>query len=298
MVCFGWVVVMDVLLIPLDEYVYTPYVYPSSWKETDIERQCLSVFFTLIVGALALYFVVAGFVYVVLFDKEIRQHRFFLKDQEKIEIGYALSAIPWIALYSMPLFVAELRGHSKLYDAIEDRGWEYLAKSIVAFTLWNDFAVYVVHRALHSKLLYVRVHKMHHLFKVHTPFAALAFTPMDGFLQSLPYHLFIFVVPMHKLTYIISFTMVQMWTVFIHDHFFVVPEWLDPFINGSAHHTDHHMYFNYNHGLYFTYMDRLGGTYRTPSAILGNGPIDQIRKEKFANNEVTVESEPAKTKAE
>jgi lathosterol oxidase len=72
----------------------------------------------------------------------------------------------------------------------------------------------------------------------HTPFAALAFTPMDGFSQSLPYHMFVFTIPMHKLTYILSFVAIQLWTVFIHDHFYVVPEWLDDYVNGSKHHTD------------------------------------------------------------
>jgi len=40
-----------------------------------------------------------------------------------------------------------------------------------------------------------------------------------------------------------------------------------------------HMYFNYNYGLYFTFWDRIGGTHRVPAANLGNGPLDQVRKQ-------------------
>lgn len=36
-------------------------------------------------------------------------------------------------------------------------------------------------------------------------------------------------------------------------------------INTSAHHTVHHLYFNYNYGQYFTLWDRIGGSHRAPT---------------------------------
>ena len=39
---------------------------------------------------------------------------------------------------------------------------------------------------------------------------------------------------------------------------------LERIINGPAHHTLHHMYFVYNYGQYFTWADRVGGSYRHP----------------------------------
>lgn len=36
-------------------------------------------------------------------------------------------------------------------------------------------------------------------------------------------------------------------------------------INSSAHHSVHHLYFNYNYGQYFTFWDRLGGSHRQPT---------------------------------
>ncbi|KNC84176.1 hypothetical protein SARC_03598 [Sphaeroforma arctica JP610] len=36
-------------------------------------------------------------------------------------------------------------------------------------------------------------------------------------------------------------------------------------IAGSSHHTDHHLYFNYNYGQFFTLWDRVGGSHRNPT---------------------------------
>lgn len=38
----------------------------------------------------------------------------------------------------------------------------------------------------------------------------------------------------------------------------------DPVVNGTACHTVHHLYFNYNYGQFTTLWDRLGGSYRRP----------------------------------
>lgn len=41
-----------------------------------------------------------------------------------------------------------------------------------------------------------------------------------------------------------------------------------PVINGSACHTIHHYYFNYNYGQFITFWDRIGGSYRRPNREL------------------------------
>jgi sterol desaturase/sphingolipid hydroxylase (fatty acid hydroxylase superfamily) len=47
---------------------------------------------------------------------------------------------------------------------------------------------------------------------------------------------------------------------------------------GAAHHTDHHLYFSYNYGQFFTIWDRIGGSFRKPTALQGKGPLDQLLK--------------------
>lgn len=49
-------------------------------------------------------------------------------------------------------------------------------------------------------------------------------------------------------------------------------------INTTAHHTVHHLYFNYNYGQYFTFWDRLGGSHREPTDEQYNAELRSDKK--------------------
>jgi lathosterol oxidase len=122
-----------------------------------------------------------------------------------------------------------------LYDEIPSIS--SLIVSIGSFILFTDALIYWIHRGLHYPSAYRLLHKVHHTWKIPTPFASHAFHPVDGFLQSCPYHVYIFLFPMNKWVYLGLFVFVNFWTVSIHDGDFRVPFALRPFINGAAHHT-------------------------------------------------------------
>jgi Delta7-sterol 5-desaturase len=52
-------------------------------------------------------------------------------------------------------------------------------------------------------------------FVVPTPFASHAFHPLDGYLQSVPYHVCVFVFPFHRILYLGLFVVVNFWTIFV-----------------------------------------------------------------------------------
>lgn len=119
---------------------------------------------------------------------------------------------------TMPLFSLEVRGHSKLYMYIDGVwGWAFVAFSLITFLMFTDCFIYWTHRGLHHKRLYKYFHKDHHRWKVPNPFASHAFHPLDGFLQSMPYHVYPFLFPLHKVLYLVLFVFVNFWTVSIHD---------------------------------------------------------------------------------
>ena len=281
---------MDLILEKLDSYFLTPYVYPSDWHEYDWKRQLLTLFLLMNVGGWLLYMISASFSFLFIFDRRLMQHPLMLENQIRREIKVASFSIPFMAVPTVFIFLLEVKGYSKLYwyDRPNQTWANFLFEigcSVVLFLLFTDFLIYWIHRGLHHKSVYKYLHKTHHLWKVPTPFASHAFHPIDGFLQSCPYHIYPFLFPLHKIVYLSLFLAVNFWTVSIHDGDYRVPEVLKPIINGSAHHTDHHLLYNYNYGQFFTLWDRIGGSFRTPDAFNAQAPIDLINKQSIKKGE-------------
>ncbi|KAM9376107.1 lathosterol oxidase-like [Pholidichthys leucotaenia] len=271
---------MDHVLSVADYYVFTPYIYPVSWPERWALRQIISLWVVTNLGALLIYLGFGALSFYHVFDHKLMEHPQFVENQVRREIQLGVVSILWMSFPTVALFFCEIRGYSKLYDNISDTslGWAGVFLSIAGFLFFTDMCIYWIHRWMHHKNIYKHLHKQHHIFKIPTPFASHAFHPLDGFLQSLPYHLYPFIFPLHKVVYLSLFVFVNIWTISIHDGDYRLPAPLICLINGAAHHVDHHLYFNYNYGQYFTLWDRLGGSYRHPSALLGKGPHDHIRK--------------------
>ncbi|KAI9826811.1 MAG: c-5 sterol desaturase [Thelocarpon impressellum] len=244
----------------------TEWASRSAWARDNIYRQAVSLYLITWLFGLVVYFVFASLSYVFVFDKATFSHPKFLKNQVRQEIRQTMWSLPGMAVLTLPFFLAEVRGFGKLYDSSADGpGRWYDVVQFPFFLAFTDGCIYWIHRALHSPLLYKRLHKPHHRWIMPTPYASHAFHPLDGFSQSIPYHVFPFIFPLQKLAYVALFIFINVWTVFIHDGEYVANS---PIINGAACHTMHHLYFNYNYGQFTTLWDRLGGSYRKPNEEL------------------------------
>ncbi|KAH8664671.1 lathosterol oxidase [Xylariales sp. PMI_506] len=240
----------------------------SAWPRDNIIRQCISILVLTQIGACSLYWIFSALSYYFIFDRRLEHHPRFLKNQIRQEIKSSMSAVPFINIMTLPIFLAEVRGHSLLYTDVAEYGWAWMAISSVLYMIFNDFMIYWIHRLEHHPSVYKYIHKPHHKWIVPTPWAALAFHPADGYVQSLPYHVFVFICPMQKYLYMALFGLVQIWTIFIHDGDMITGHWLEKFINSPAHHTLHHMYFTVNYGQYFTWADCYFDSHRAPAPEL------------------------------
>jgi len=124
-------------------------------------------------------------------------------------------SMPVMAIFTAPLFYAEVKGYSKLYMDTEKQGLWYLIAQFPLFLMFTDCGIYWIHRGLHHPAIYKRLHKPHHKWIMPTPYASHAFHPFDGFAQSVPYHVFPFIFPLHKFSYLVLFTFINIWTVMI-----------------------------------------------------------------------------------
>lgn len=272
---------MDLVLDVCDRHLLSPYVYPTTWSESSSLRQFLTLYAITAGGGWLLYISFATFSYLFIFDHRLKKHPQFLPNQIIREIIYSSKAAPLMALPTAGIFLLEVRGYSRLYEGVSGMyGWLFCAASVLFFLMFTDGLIYWIHRWLHHRLIYKHIHKGHHTWKIPTPYASHAFHPIDGFLQSVPYHLYPMIFPLHKVLYLVMFVFVNLWTISIHDGDYRVPAPLQPIVNGAAHHTDHHLFYNYNYGQYFTFWDRIGGSFRTPTAFEGKLLVNDVRSRK------------------
>ena len=139
-----------------------------------------------------------------------------------------------------------------------------------AMILAHDAWFYWSHRAMHSKLMFRRVHLHHHKSRVPTPFTAYSFTWIEAIIEAAFVPLFLLVTSLMGIPYTglalllfiwiqISRNVMQHAGVEIHPAGWVDSKWTD-WISTTTHHDLHHSGGNHNFGFYFTWWDRWMGT--------------------------------------
>lgn len=102
----------------------------SAWPRDYIPRQLLTLTVLTTLGILFLYFFFAWLSYKYIFNHEMMRHPKFLKDQVRLEIMCSLRAFPGMIALTLPWFLAEVRGKTKLYENVDEYGWFYLFASV------------------------------------------------------------------------------------------------------------------------------------------------------------------------
>ncbi|PYH41921.1 sterol desaturase family protein [Aspergillus saccharolyticus JOP 1030-1] len=163
-----------------------------------------------------MYLIGSTILYHTVFDKSLMKHPRILHQQVRQEIKQGLLAMPLMSILTVPFFLLEIHGWSKLYDFASQEpfpGYSYLQYPL--FIFFTDTGIYWIHRWEHHPSVYRFLHKKHHKWVVPTPYASYAFNPLDGWAQSLPYHIFPLLFPLQKCAYLGLFVFVTMWTLAI-----------------------------------------------------------------------------------
>ena len=201
--------------------------------------------------------------------------------------GAAMWAQVKVSCWSIPLYtllppLSEhliLSGRTRVYGRLSSVTPGAYVAHVALYMLAVEFGVYWQHRKLHEvKWAYSLLHRTHHVYnKEHTlsPFAGLAFHPVDGLLQALPYVWCLFLVPCHYFTHEVLLFLTGLWTTNIHDciHGDVPP------IMGAGYHAIHHTAYKFNYGHYTTLFDGMFGTLKHPEPIAAREGGDAKRSE-------------------
>ncbi|CAM9993826.1 unnamed protein product [Ectocarpus sp. 6 AP-2014] len=161
-------------------------------------------------------------------------------------------------------------GYTRCYFHFSDVGGliGYVLYTVVYLT-FVEIGIYWMHRTLHTnKFLYKYVHALHHKYnspETLSPWASIAFNPLDGVLQACPYVICLFFIPCHYYTHMAMFMFTAIWATNIHD---AVPGNSEP-IMGAKYHTVHHTHYHVNFGQFFTFCDQYWGTLKRPQDMRG-----------------------------
>ena len=222
-----------------------------------------------------IYFAMAGLAF-LLFYVLFRNQKKFRKIQPGFpklhdywrEIGY--STVAMAIFTTVPLVILHspaIAPHTTYYTHIDDHGWLYFYLAFPIRFLVHDCYFYWAHRLMHSRILFRRVHLVHHRSTNPTPWAAYSIHPLESIIEAGIFPVFLFTIPIHTLHITIFFLIMIIYNVYGHLGYELYPKgfnrhWLGKWINTSVSHNQHHQFFSGNYGLYFTIWDRMMGTLR------------------------------------
>jgi Delta7-sterol 5-desaturase len=112
--------------------------------------------------------------------------------------------------------------YTRVYFYLSDvGGLQFYLLYLALYVVFFEIGIYWMHRTLHTnKFLYKYVHGLHHKYNKHetlTPWASIAFNPLDGMLQASPYVAGLFFIPVHYLTHVFLLFFSGVWATCIHD---------------------------------------------------------------------------------
>lgn len=170
--------------------------------------------------------------------------------------------VGWLA-YKTPFYEFSLA-----YSNLHDYPIWYFWLSIALMIVLHDTYFYWTHRLIHHKSIFKYIHGLHHQSFNPTPWAAFAFNLPEAIINGLFQFLLMLLIPSHFYAVAIFYLISLIINVYGHLGYEILPanienHWLGRWINTSTAHNFHHHYSKGNFGFYFTFWDRLMGTYLT-----------------------------------
>lgn len=226
---------------------------------------------TLIASSLR-YFLIAGLAFLlfyVVFKTRWFPYKIQLKDpktQDYLrEIGYSIFTIFLFSGVAALVFFSPFYQITQIYLEISVYGWGYWFLSIGLMLIIHDTYFYWTHRLMHHPKLFKHTHLVHHQSHNPSPWAALSFHPIEGFIEASVIFVITILIPTTP-TAILAFLVIMMvYNVYGHIGYELFPKgtdkhWLGKWFNTSVNHNMHHKYSSHNYGLYFTFWDKLMGS--------------------------------------
>lgn len=180
------------------------------------------------------------------------------------EFSYSILTTAVYATVALVTVRAEQAGYLQIYSGFSIIDWIYAPLSLVLLLVLHDAYFYWAHRMMHLPFLFRHLHRVHHLSRTPTSWAAYAFAPGEAFLMALYVPSVTLFLPVNEVVMLVFLAIMILRNAGGHSGVeFHPPGWIDgplDHLTTVTHHDLHHQRFQGNYGLYFTWWDRWMGT--------------------------------------
>ncbi|MDZ4715130.1 MAG: sterol desaturase family protein [Cytophagales bacterium] len=195
------------------------------------------------------------------------QLKFPVTSDYRREFAYSVATVFIFASLGYLFFFGPLARFTMVYHSINTYGVGYLLASVGLTLLVHDAYFYWMHRLMHHPRLFPWFHKVHHLSTNPSPWAAMAFHPLEAVVEFGIIAIVPFFYPIHPLAIGLFLLIMMVYNVYGHLGYELYPRrftttFIGKWINTSISHNQHHQYVKGNYGLYFLWWDRWMGTLR------------------------------------
>jgi Delta7-sterol 5-desaturase len=229
-------------------------------------------FFSILVIVLLRYLTLASVAYFVFYGLKKRVwlykkiQRIFPGQRDYLrEVGYSILTSLIFAGIGFFVFLTPFVRYTRTYFTISQHSVSYFVLSIFVMILIHDTYFYWTHRLMHRKQIFRVVHRVHHLSTNPSPWAAMAFHPLEAIVEAGIIVVIPLLLPVHPLAIGLFLLFMMIYNVYGHLGYELYPAGfsrsvIGKWINTSVNHNMHHEIVRGNYGLYFLFWDRLMGT--------------------------------------
>lgn len=183
------------------------------------------------------------------------------------EIAYSVSTAVIFATMGYFFFFGSLAKFTRVYYDLNQHSLWYLLMTVGLTLALHDTYFYWMHRAMHHPKIFPWFHKVHHLSTNPSPWAAMAFHPLEAVAEFMIIVIASFIYPIHPIAIALFLLIMMAYNVYGHLGYELYPRQfsssrIGKWINTSISHNQHHQYYKGNYGLYFLWWDRWMGTIR------------------------------------
>ena len=211
------------------------------------------------------YFLMVGLFWLSFYRLKLVQRGRIYKEMpsraEQIrEIKWSLLSSVIFAVAGVLMGVLWQKGWTQIYLPFDQYGYWYLPVSALLLAIVHDAYFYWTHVWLHIPSVYKKFHAIHHASLKPSPWASFSFHPIESILNALAIPLIILFLPLHPVVLLWHLTLMTITAILNHLGYEIMPRgaarhWLARYWVSGMHHSQHHRYFKYNFGLFFTWWD-------------------------------------------